>query len=135
MAERTLVLVKPDGVRRGLIGEVIRRIEAKDLEITRIDMRTVDRSTAETHYAEHADKPFYGELVEFITAGPVVAMIAEGQEAVGAVRSLMGATNPLDASPGTIRGDYATAITENIVHGSDSTDSAGREIGLFFPDA
>jgi nucleoside-diphosphate kinase len=135
MAERTLVLVKPDGVRRGLIGEVIRRIEAKDLEMTRIDMRTVDRSTAETHYAEHADKPFYGELVEFITAGPVVAMIAEGQEAVGAVRSLMGATNPLDASPGTIRGDYATAITENIVHGSDSTDSAGREIGLFFPDA
>lgn len=134
-SERTLVLVKPDGVRRGLIGEVVARIERKGLEITHLDMRRVDRSTAETHYAEHVDKPFFAELVSFITGGPVVAMVVGGPEAIRALRELMGATNPIEALPGTIRGDYATTIGENIVHGSDSTASATREIALFFPDA
>lgn len=134
-SERTLVLVKPDGVRRGLIGEVVARIERKGLAITHLDMRRVDRSTAETHYAEHVDRPFFAELVGFITGGPVVAMVVEGPEAIRALRELMGATNPIEALPGTIRGDYATTIGENIVHGSDSTASATREIALFFPDA
>jgi nucleoside-diphosphate kinase len=132
MAERTLVLVKPDGVRRGLIGEVIARLERKGLAITELELRTIDRDLAERHYAEHTDKPFFGELVTFITGGPLVAMVVEGDDAVRAVRNLMGATDPLDAAPGSIRGDYATVITENIVHGSDSVDSAEREIALFF---
>lgn len=131
--ERTLVLVKPDGVRRGLIGEVVSRIERKGLRIVRIDLRTLDRRVAEQHYGEHADKPFFSELVSFITGGPLVAMVVEGHQAVAAARALMGATNPIEAAPGSIRGDLATAIGENIVHGSDSSDSAKREIGLFFP--
>lgn len=135
MSERTLVLVKPDGVRRGLIGEVIGRIERKGLTVTHLEMRTIARDTAEQHYAEHADKPFFSDLVSFITSGPLVAMIVEGDDAVRAVRGLMGATNPLDAAPGSIRGDYATAIGENIVHGSDSPENGQREAKLFFPEA
>ncbi|MEX0658760.1 MAG: nucleoside-diphosphate kinase [Egibacteraceae bacterium] len=133
--QRTLVLVKPDGVRRGLIGEVVARIERKGLAIARMDLRTVDRALAEEHYGEHADKPFFGELVDFITGGPLVAMVVEGAEAIAAARALMGATNPIEATPGSIRGDLATVIGENIVHGSDSTASAAREITNFFPDS
>ena len=132
MSERTLILVKPDGVRRGLVGEVISRIERKGLIIRELQLRTLDRRTAEEHYAEHTDKPFFGELVEFITSGPLVAMAVEGPDAVKAMRALMGATNPIDAAPGSIRGDYATVITENVVHGSDSPASAERELKLFF---
>ena len=135
MAERTLILVKPDGVRRRLIGEVIARIEAKGLEITRMQMRTLDRETAERHYAEHVDKPFFAGLVDFITSGPLVALIVEGDDAVAATRQIMGATNPLEATPGSLRGDFATAIGENLVHGSDSPDNGEREIGIFFPPA
>src|SRR5918999_2355867 len=130
--EQTLVLVKPDGVRRRLIGEVIRRIEDKGYDITELKMLTIDEALAKEHYAEHVEKPFFGELVSFITSGPVVAMIVEGEEAVAGMRQLMGATNPLDAAPGSIRGDYASVITENIVHGSDSLESAEREVKLFF---
>lgn len=132
MSERTLVLVKPDGVRRGLVGEVISRLERKGLTIAHLQMRTLDDTTAREHYAEHTDKPFFGELVDFITSGPLVAIAVEGPDAVTAVRALMGATNPIDAAPGSIRGDYATVITENIVHGSDSPTSADRELKLFF---
>jgi len=132
MSERTLILVKPDGVRRGLVGEVISRIERKGLTITELQLRTLDEVTAREHYAEHTDKPFFGELVSFITSGPLVAMAVEGPEAVTAMRTLMGATNPIEAAPGSIRGDYATVITENIVHGSDSPASAERELKLFF---
>lgn len=135
MSERTLVLVKPDGVRRGLIGEVVSRIERKGLAVLRMDLRTIDRRLAEEHYSEHADKPFFGELVSFITGGPLVAMVVEGPQAVAAVRVLMGATNPVEATPGSIRGDFATEIGQNLVHGSDSPDNAKREIGIFFPDA
>ncbi|HEY8341349.1 MAG TPA: nucleoside-diphosphate kinase [Egibacteraceae bacterium] len=134
MTERTLILVKPDGVRRGLVGEVISRIERKGLTISRLEMRTLDRGTAEQHYAEHEGKPFYGDLVDFITSGPLVAMVVEGPDAVKSMRSLMGATNPVEAAPGSIRGDFATEIGENIVHGSDSPESAEREVKLFFPD-
>lgn len=130
--QRTLVLVKPDGVRRRLVGEVIARIERKGLAIARLELRTIDRALAEEHYGEHADKPFFGELVDFITGGPLVAMVVEGPEAIAACRALMGATNPIEATPGSIRGDYATVIGENIVHGSDGTDSAEREITNFF---
>ena len=130
--QKTFVMVKPDGVRRGLIGEVIRRIEAKGLVIREMKLFTIDRELAERHYGEHRAKPFFGELVSFITSGPVVAMVVEGSSAVAAARQIMGATNPLDAVPGSIRGDFATAITENIVHGSDSPESADREVGLFF---
>jgi nucleoside-diphosphate kinase len=133
--ERTLILVKPDGVRRGLIGDVISRIERKGLTISRLELRTISRDTAEQHYAEHTERPFFGELVEFITGGPLVAMIVEGPEAVAAMRGLMGATNPVEATPGSIRGDFATIIGENIVHGSDSPENGEREIGIFFPDA
>ena len=133
MSERTLVLVKPDGVARGLVGDVIARMERKGLRLQRLELRTIDRDTAERHYAEHTDKPFFGELVTFITSGPLVAMEVEGPDAVTCVRTLMGATNPVDAAPGSIRGDYATVIGENVVHGSDSTDSAERELGIFFP--
>jgi nucleoside-diphosphate kinase len=130
--ERTLVLVKPDGVRRRLIGEVIRRIEDKGYDIAELRMLTIDESLAKSHYAEHVDKPFFDELVSFITSGPIVAMIVEGDDAVAGMRQLMGATNPLDAAPGSLRGDYASVITENIVHGSDSLESAKREVDLFF---
>ncbi|MGI8574061.1 MAG: nucleoside-diphosphate kinase [Egibacteraceae bacterium] len=134
MSERTLILVKPDGVRRGLIGEVISRIERKGLRLARMELRTLTREVAEQHYGEHAEKPFFGELVEFITSGPLVAMVVEGEDAVACTRALMGATNPLEATPGSIRGDYATIIGENIVHGSDSPENGRREIGLFFGD-
>jgi nucleoside-diphosphate kinase len=132
MSERTLVLVKPDGVRRGLVGEVIARIERKGLTLAELHLRTLDRATAEEHYAEHTDKPFFGELVDFITGGPLVAMAVEGTEAIAAMRQIMGATDPLETVPGSIRGDFATVIGENIVHGSDSPASAERELKLFF---
>jgi len=125
-------MVKPDGVRRGLIGEVIRRIEAKGFAIVDMCMFTIDEALATKHYEEHKDKPFFSDLVGFITSAPVVAMVVEGPEAVAGMRQIMGATNPLDAAPGSIRGDFATGITENIVHGSDSPSSAERELGLFF---
>jgi len=134
LSERTLVLIKPDGVRRGLAGEVLSRIERKGLRVVAMDMRVVGKDLAETHYAEHAEKPFYGSLVEFITSGPLVAMVVEGPRAIEAFRALAGATDPVKATPGTIRGDYALEVQDNIVHGSDSPDSAGREIKIFFPD-
>lgn len=134
MSERTLVLVKPDGLRRGLVGDVIARIERKGLKLVALDMRTLDRETAETHYEEHREKPFFGSLVDFITGGPLVAMVVEGPRAVEAFRSLAGATDPVAAAPGTIRGDHGLEIQENIVHGSDSPYSAEREIKLFFPN-
>lgn len=130
--ESTLVLIKPDGVARRLIGEVVGRIERKGFAIDRMALQTLERSTAERHYAEHVDRPFFGELVEFITSGPLLAMQVSGEGAIVAMRTLMGATNPLDAAPGTIRGDLATLIGENIVHGSDSPESAARELGIFF---
>lgn len=132
--EKTLVLVKPDGVRRGLIGEVIKRIESNHLSIVAMKMMTVSKDLANQHYAEHVEKPFFDDLITFITSGPIVAMAVEGNSAVSVMRKLMGATNPKDADPGTIRGDYGLEITENIVHGSDSTDSAARELALYFPD-
>ena len=133
MSERTLVLIKPDGVRRGLVGDVLSRIERKGLRVVAMDLRTLDADTAETHYAEHSSKPFFGSLVEFITGGPLVALVAEGPRAIEAFRALAGATDPVKAAPGTIRGDFALEVQSNIVHGSDSPESAAREIGLFFP--
>jgi nucleoside-diphosphate kinase len=130
--EETLVLVKGDGVRRKLIGEIIRRIEAKDLDIAGMQLMDVKRELAEEHYAEHREKPFFDELVDFITTTPVVAMRVRGEGAIRVVRSLMGATNPADAAPGTIRGDLALSMPDNLVHGSDSPESAKRELGLFF---
>jgi nucleoside-diphosphate kinase len=131
--ESTLLIVKPDGVRRRLTGEVLRRVEAKGLSIERLQMQTIDRPTAERHYAEHVEKPFFGELVDFITSGPVVVARIDGESAIEVWRTLMGPTHPVAAPPGTIRGDFATLITENIVHGSDSPESAARELALFFP--
>jgi nucleoside-diphosphate kinase len=131
---RTLVLCKPDAVERRLVGEIVRRIEAKGLTISAMELRTLDEATAKRHYAEHDSKPFFGDLVAFITRGPLVAMVVEGPEAWKVVRTLMGSTNPRDAAPGTIRGDLAVELTENLVHGSDGADSAEREIGIFFPD-
>jgi nucleoside-diphosphate kinase len=133
VSERTLVLVKPDGVRRGLIGEVIGRVERKSLRVVAMDLRVIERAVAETHYAEHRQKPFFGSLVEFITGGPLVAIVAEGERAIEAFRSLAGATDPVKAAPGTIRGDFALDVQYNLVHGSDSAASAEREIALFFP--
>ncbi len=130
--ERTLVLVKPDGVRRGLAGEVIRRLEDKGLTLIAMELRTLDRATAEEHYAEHRERPFFGELVEFITGGPLVALVVEGPNAVAGTRRLMGVTNPVEATPGSIRGDFALEIGQNLVHGSDSSESAAREIAIFF---
>ncbi|SNQ49649.1 nucleoside diphosphate kinase [Frankia canadensis] len=132
-AERTLILVKPDGVSRGLVGEVIGRLERKGLTLVALELRTLERSVAETHYGEHASKPFFGELVDFITSGPLVALVAEGPRAVEASRGLIGATDPVKAAPGSLRGDYALEIGQNLVHGSDSPESAKREIDLFFP--
>jgi len=132
--ERSLVLVKPDGVRRALIGEVINRIEAKGLRVVALQMRTLARETAEQHYAEHEGKPFFESLLEFITSGPLVALVIEGPRAIAAFRALAGATDPVAAGVGTIRGDFALEVQNNIVHGSDSTESAAREIALFFPD-
>ena len=130
--ESTLLIVKPDGVRRGLVGEVIRRVEAKGLRIADLKMVHIDRPTAEEHYGEHREKPFFGELVDFITGGPVVLAKVEGPSAIVVLRTLMGPTDPATAPPGTIRGDFGTIITENIVHGSDSPESAAREIALYF---
>ena len=131
--QRTLVLVKPDGVRRGLAGEVISRLERKGLTLVAMELRTLDRETAEQHYGEHKERPFFGELVEFITGGPLVALVVEGPHAVAGTRRLMGVTNPVEATPGSIRGDYALEIGQNLVHGSASEESAAREIGIFFP--
>jgi nucleoside-diphosphate kinase len=130
--EETLVLVKGDGVRRKLVGEIIRRIEAKGLDLADIQLMDVGRELAEEHYAEHREKPFFDELVDFITTTPVVAMRVRGEGAIQVMRSLMGATNPAEAAPGTIRGDLALSMPDNLVHGSDSPGSAHRELGLFF---
>ena len=134
MSERTLVLVKPDGVRRGLVGEVIGRLERKGLALVAAELRILDASTATQHYGEHEGKPFFGELVDFITGGPLIALVAEGHRAVEATRNLMGVTDPVVATPGSIRGDFALEIGQNLVHGSDSVESAAREVGLFFPN-
>ena len=133
--ESTLLIVKPDGVRRRLIGEVLRRAEAAGLAIEDLRMETISRDTAEEHYGEHREKPFYGELVGFITSGPVVVAKITGEGAIARWRELMGPTDPADAPSGTIRGDFASVITENVVHGSDSADSAARELKLFFGEA
>jgi nucleoside-diphosphate kinase len=130
--ERTFIMVKPDGVQRGLIGEIVSRFEKKGLKLVGAKLMTVSRELAEAHYAEHKEKPFFGELVDFITSGPVFAMVWEGNQAIAISRSMMGKTNPLDAAPGTIRGDYALSVGMNIIHGSDSPESAQREIGLWF---
>ncbi len=130
--ESTLLIVKPDGVRRRLVGEVLRRVEAKGLTIEQLDLRVIERAVAEEHYGEHREKPFFGELVAFITGGPVVVGKITGEDAITCWRMLMGPTNPVDAPPGSIRGDFATEISENIVHGSDSATSAERELKLFF---
>ena len=136
MAEttRTLVLIKPDAFARGLTGEIIARFESKGLRLVALKQMTVDEDLAKRHYAEHDGKPFFGELVEFITSGPLVAMVLEGDQAIVAARQVIGATNPLEAAPGSIRGDYAIAVGQNMVHGSDSPESAEREIGIWFPD-
>jgi nucleoside-diphosphate kinase len=131
--ESTLLIVKPDGVRRGLVGEVIRRVEAKGLTIDQLDLRTIERGVAEEHYGEHRDKPFFGELVDFITGGPVVVAKISGEDAITCWRTLMGPTNPVEAAPGSIRGDFALETQNNLVHGSDSPESAAREIKLWFP--
>jgi len=135
--QRTLVLIKPDGVRRGLIGEILRRIEAKGYTIAALELRHADKALLAKHYAEHEGKPFFAPLVEFMHAGPLVAAIVEGEEVIAGFRSLAGATDPTTAAPGTIRGDLArawnTGVVENLVHGSDSEESAAREIGLWFP--
>ena len=132
--QRTLILVKPDAFARGLTGEVIARFERKGLRIVALRHMQADRALAEQHYAEHSEKPFFGDLVDFITGGPLVAMVLEGHEAIVAARQVIGATNPLEASPGSIRGDYALEVQTNLVHGSDGPESSAREIGLFFPD-
>jgi nucleoside-diphosphate kinase len=132
--DRTLILVKPDAFERGLTGEVIARFERKGLRIVAMKHMTVDRDLAERHYAEHAERPFFGELVEFITGGALVALVLEGYEAVSAARQVIGATNPIEAAPGSIRGDYGLEVQTNLVHGSDSPESAVRETGLFFPE-
>lgn len=130
--ERTFAMIKPDGVRRRLVGEIIARIEKKGLSIVALKQLEISRELAERHYGEHKGKPFFEGLVSFITSGPAVAMVLEGENAIGEWRKMMGATNPKDAAPGTIRGDYATIIDENVVHGSDGPETAAREIGLFF---
>ena len=132
--ERTLILVKPDAFARGLTGEIIARFERKGLRIVALQYRQLDRALAEQHYAEHDGKPFFGELVAFITSGPLVAMVLEGHDAVRAARQVIGATNPLEAAPWSIRGDFALEIGQNLVHGADSWESAQREAQLFFPD-
>lgn len=130
--EHTYVMIKPDGVARGLVGEVISRLERKSLNLEKMRMLTITEEIAGRHYGEHTEKPFFGDLVAFITSGPVVAMEWSGEGAVGVSRTLMGTTNPAEAEPGTIRGDFGLEITNNIVHGSDSAESAERELGIFF---
>ena len=132
--DRTLILVKPDAFSRGLTGEIIARFERKGLSIVALKHMTVDEDLAKRHYAEHDGKPFFGELVEFITSSPLVAMVLEGEQAVTAARQVIGATNPLEANTGSIRGDFAIAVGQNMVHGSDSPESAKREIGIWFPE-
>jgi nucleoside-diphosphate kinase len=132
--ERTLILVKPDAFARGLTGEIIARFERKGLRLAALQQMQMERELAERHYAEHEGKPFYGELVNFITSGPLVAMVLEGERAVEAARQVIGATDPLQASPGSIRGDFAIEVGQNMVHGSDSPESAAREVGLFFSE-
>lgn len=133
--DRTFVIVKPDGVERRLVGEIVARLERKQLRIVAAELRTIDRATAERHYGEHAGKPFFNDLVAFITRSPALLMVVEGPgDTWKVVRTLMGATNPKDAAPGTIRGDLAIEMTENLIHGSDSAESAEREIGIFFPE-
>jgi len=129
---KTFFMIKPDGVRRNLIGEIISRVEAKGFVISKLKMMQIDKELAEEHYKEHADKPFFKDLVSFITSGPVVAMQLEGENVVAQIRNLMGATNPADSTPGSIRGDLATELDKNVVHGSDSDESADRELKLFF---
>ncbi len=133
MTDRTLVLCKPDAVERKLVGEIIRRLEAKNLTIVALELRTLEVDIAEVHYGEHNGKPFFSDLVEFITRSPIVAIVVEGDGAQTIVRTLMGSTNSAEAAPGTIRGDLSIAFTENLIHGSDSPESAAREIDLFFP--
>jgi nucleoside-diphosphate kinase len=132
VAERTLVLIKPDAIARGLSGEILSRLERRGLSLRAAKLLRVDRALADEHYAEHREKPFFGELVEFITSAPTLALVVEGESAIGVVRTTMGATNPRDAAPGTIRGDLALAMPDNLVHGSDSPESAEREISLWF---
>jgi nucleoside-diphosphate kinase len=132
--ERTLVLVKPDAMRRQLAGEIVGRLERRGLQLRAARLLTVEQAFAEQHYAEHTGKPFFGELIEFITSGPTLALVAEGEGAIATVRTTMGATNPADAAPGTIRGDLSLSMPDNLVHGSDSSESAAREIALWFPD-
>jgi nucleoside-diphosphate kinase len=132
--DRTLILVKPDAFMRGLTGEIIARFERKGLVIVAMKHMTVERDLAERHYAEHAEKPFFGDLVDFITGGPLVALVLQGHEAVTAARQVIGATNPLEADAGSIRGEFGLEVQTNLVHGSDSGESAAREVGLFFPD-
>lgn len=132
--EETLVLIKPDGVKRQLCGEILSRYERKGLEIKAMKLLQTPQQLAEEHYAEHKDKPFFGELVDFITSGPVLAFILGGQNAVASVRAINGATNPLEATPGSIRGDYALTLDSNVVHASDSAESAAREMKLWFPE-
>ena len=132
--DRTLILVKPDAFARGLTGEIIARFERKGLRIVALQHMTLDEATAKQHYAEHEGKPFFGELVEFITSGPIVAMVLEGDDAIKAARQVIGATNPLEATTGSIRGDFAIEVGQNMVHGSDSPESGQREAGLFFPE-
>ena len=132
-SQRTLVLVKPDGFARGLVGEVLARIERRGWKVVALEMRTLDEATAKAHYGEHEGKPFFAGLVEFITSAPLVAAVVEGPEVISAWRTMMGATNPVNAAPGTIRGDFAAIMDHNVAHGSDSPESAAREIALFFP--
>ena len=134
MAERTLVLIKPDAMQRRLAGEILGRFEQRGLDVCAAKLVHVDRELAERHYDEHTEKPFFGELVDFITSAPTLAVVLEGESAVSVVRTTMGATNPVGAAPGTIRGDLALAMPDNLVHGSDSPESAEREIALWFPD-
>jgi nucleoside-diphosphate kinase len=134
VGERTLVLIKPDAMQRGLAGEILSRFEQRGLEMRAAKLVHVDRELAERHYAEHREKPFFGELTDFITSAPTLALVLEGEAAIGVVRTTIGATNPTNADPGTIRGDLALAMPNNLVHGSDSAESAEREIALWFPD-
>jgi len=134
LSERSFVMIKPDGVAAGLTGEIISRIERRGLVIAGLKKVTVGREAAETHYAEHRERPFFGELVDFIISGPVVMLAVDGPGAIGALRTMMGATNPLDAVPGTIRGDFALDVGQNVIHGSDGEESAARELALHFPE-
>jgi nucleoside-diphosphate kinase len=131
--ETTLVIIKPDAVKRGLVGEIVGRLEAKGVSLVEGRLFTIDRDLAHRHYAEHTEKPFFGDLIDFITSGPVLVLAVRGPKAVEVVRTLMGPTNPLEAPPGTIRGDFGNEITQNLIHGSDSVESARRELALYFP--